>query len=123
MAWHDACASVREDRGGRWVVPSGRELRGSSEGAGAWQPGDRGVSHSSVSLLPSEAFAELGSVRPHREPQLGGRISETRQGVFPSHISCCWLKQVSFHQLHLGLFSLCACVFWSKAETRFCTPL
>lgn len=109
-AWHDSCASVGENRAGGWVIPSSRELRGSSEEAGVWQLGDSGVSHSSVSLLRLETFAELGLVRPPREMRLGGRISETRRGVLPSHI-CFWLKRMSFHQLHLGLFSLCACGF------------
>lgn len=121
--WHNSCASVWEKKGGRWLVPSSHELRGSSEEAGVWQAGDSGVSCLSVSLLQPETFTELGSVGPPREVRLGGCISETRRGVLPSHISCFWLKQMLFHQLHLGLFSLCACGFWNKAETRFCTPL
>lgn len=80
-----------------------------------WHPGD--VSRSSVSLLQPETFAEPGSVRPPREVRLGGCISESRQGVLASHISCFWLRQMSSHQLHVGLFSLCACVFWNKADT------
>lgn len=44
------------------------------------------VSHSSVSFLQLEVFTELLSVRPPREVRLGGHISETRQGIFPSHI-------------------------------------
>lgn len=88
-----------------------------------WQPGDTGVSCLSVSLLQPETFAELGSVRPPREVRFGGCISETRRGVLPSHISCFWLEQMLFHQLHLGLLSLCAYVFWNKVETRFYTPL
>lgn len=67
-------------------------------------------------LLQLGTFAELGCVRPPGEAGLGGHIPESRRGILPSHISCFWLKQLLFHQLHLGLFSLCACVFLNKAE-------
>lgn len=85
------------------------ELRGSSEEAVCGALGSGG-SHSSVLLLQPETFAELGSVRPPGEAKLGGHIPEPRRGIFPSHVSCFRLKQLLFHQLHLGLFSLCACV-------------
>lgn len=112
-----------DSRGGRCVVPSSRELRGSSEEAGAWRLGDSEVSRSSVSLLQPEPLAELGLVRPPRELRVGGGVSESRQGVSPARGSCRWLEPISFHQLHLGPFLLCACVFWNEAETHLSAAL